>query len=164
MSHALNPTVLVIAVLFSSASLFPRRAIAFVARRFYEEPYTAIPTSHSIELTTGSLNVNYAWKLGARWHTLSVAADPTPEPITPASEEEFITEHYWGYTKRAEGSTSAYEVQHPRWQTYPVTHHEIDADFATLYGPTFTHLNHAQLANVLLTEGSAVSVHSGIRL
>jgi uncharacterized protein YqjF (DUF2071 family) len=146
------------------SELVPRRAIAFIARRFYEEPYTAIPTRHSIQTTPASLNVSYSWKLGNRWHSLGIEAEPTPQPIALGSEEDFITDHFWGYTKRADGSTSAYEVQHPRWQTYPITNHIIDVDFAALYGPAFAHLNNAQPSSILLAEGSPVSVLSGFSL
>jgi uncharacterized protein YqjF (DUF2071 family) len=146
------------------SELVPRAAIAFIARRFYEEPYTAVPTRHTIEETPDALKVSYVWKHVNRWHSLAVEANATSRPIAPASEEDFITDHFWGYTKRADGSTSAYEVQHPRWQTYPITHHNINVDFATLYGPAFAHLNHAQPNSILLAEGSAVSVLSGFRL
>jgi len=146
------------------SELVPRYAIAFVAKHIYEEPYTAIPTRHSIEATPTALNVSYTWKLGNRWHSLGVETNPTPHPIVLGSEEDFITDHFWGYTKRTNGSTSAYEVQHPRWQTYPIESHAIDVDFAALYGPAFAHLNHAQPSSVLLAEGSPVSVLSGFRL
>ncbi|HSY35732.1 MAG TPA: DUF2071 domain-containing protein [Acidobacteriaceae bacterium] len=71
----------------------PRRAIAFVAERFYEEPYLAIPTNHRIQLSHESLTVGYGWDLGGRSHSLAVEATPTPLEIPPGSEEEFITEH-----------------------------------------------------------------------
>ena len=142
----------------------PRLAIAFVAKRFYEEPYTAIPTNHRIQLSPESLTVGYGWDLGGRSHSLAVEAAPTPNEIPPNSEEDFITEHYWGYTKRTDGSTSAYQVQHPRWQTYQPRSHEIAVDFGLLYGPTFASLTNQQPTSVLLAEGSAVSVHSGSRL
>jgi len=141
----------------------PRRAIAFVARRFYEEPYTAVPTSHRIETGPNNLFVQYSWNLGGRSHSIAVNADPTPIDIAPDSEEEFITEHYWGYTKRSNGSTSAYEVQHPRWQTYKL-HREkyrIAVDMGILYGPAFAFLTDEWVSSVLLAEGSAVSVLSG---
>jgi len=149
----------------------PRAAIAFVARRFYEEPYTAIPTSHRIESHPGNLFVEYSWDLGGRAHSIAVNADPTPIDIAPSSEEEFITEHYWGYTKRRSktdpaGSTSAYEVQHPRWQTYKLhgEKYRIAVDMGILYGPAFAFLTDEWVSSVLLAEGSAVSVHSGFRI
>ena len=142
----------------------PKRAIAYVAKRFYEEPYTAIPTNHQIEFSAESLKVGYGWDLGGRCHSLAVEAAPTPYNILPGSEEDFITEHYWGYTKRRDGSTSAYQVEHPRWQTYKPRSHEIALDFGMLYGPSFAFLTDQWVSSVLLAEGSAVSVHSGSRL
>ena len=142
----------------------PRLAIAYVAKRFYEEPYTAIPTNHRIQLSPESLTVAYGWDFGGRSHSLAVEAAPTPNEILPNSEEDFIMEHYWGYTRRSDGTTSAYEVKHPRWQTYKPRSHEIAADFGLLYGPAFTSLTNQQPSSVLLAEGSAVSVHSGSRL
>jgi hypothetical protein len=138
----------------------PRRAIAFIAKRIYDEPYLAIPTLHEISSTADTLTASYSWKLAGRWHTLSANASAQPQPIAPASEEEFITEHYWGYTKRRDGSTSVYQVEHPHWQTYRVTSHEIAVDFAALYGPAFAFLNDQPIASVLLAEGSAVTVRS----
>ena len=104
--------------------------------------------------------MQYSWKHSGRWHSLGVEASPTPQPIAAGSEEEFITEHYWGYTRRRDGSTSAYEVQHPHWETYPILRHAIDVDFAALYGEAFAVLNGQEPASVLLSEGSWVSVQS----
>jgi uncharacterized protein YqjF (DUF2071 family) len=142
----------------------PRAAITIIANTLYEEPYATLPTRCTIETTPDTLNVRYDWRHKKIWQSLAVGASPTPEPIAPGSEEEFITEHYWGYTKRRDGSTSAYEVQHPHWQVYPIRRHEITADFAALYGPAFALLNRQEPASVLLAEGSEVSVHSGFRL
>jgi len=139
----------------------PRRAIAYVAKRFYEEPYLAIPTRHRIESSPTKLSAEYGWKIGNRWHDISVDAYPTPLKIAPGSEQEFITEHYWGYTKRSDGSTSAYEVQHPSWQTYKWQNYRIAVDFEKMYGPQFAFLTDQEVSSVLLAEGSAVSVHSG---
>jgi hypothetical protein len=142
----------------------PRVAIASIAKRVYEEPYIAIPTRHSWTSSEQALAVEYGWKCGGRWHSLSATAFPEAQAIVSGSKEEFITEHYWGYTKRSDGSTSAYQVQHPRWETYRLQTYEIAADFGTLYGPNFAFLNEQMVASVLLAEGSRVSVYSGFRL
>src|SRR6201996_9299317 len=98
----------------------PRWAIATVARLFYEEPYQAIPTRHAIVASSTGLSVEYRWKLGGRWHGVSAgSALQQASEIAAGSEEEFITEHYFGYTKRSDGSTSEYGVEHPRWKVYP---------------------------------------------
>lgn len=142
----------------------PRAAIAIIANTLYEEPYTTLPTRSSIVSAPEALSVRYDWRHGKVWQSLAVEASPVAEPIAVGSEEEFITEHYWGYTKRRDGRTSAYEVRHPRWEVYPVRSYEVVADFGALYGAAFAGLNGQRPASVLLAEGSEVSVLSGVRL
>jgi uncharacterized protein YqjF (DUF2071 family) len=142
----------------------PRAAITLIANSLYEEPYATLPTYSSISTARQALTVRYSWQHNRVWHSLAAKASPIPEPIPANSEAEFITEHYWGYTRRSDGSTSQYEVQHPRWHTYPILSQEIRADFGALYGESFAFLNRQQPASILLAEGSAVSVHSGTRL
>jgi hypothetical protein len=142
----------------------PRAAITHIANSLYEEPYATFPMRHSIASTPGVLTVSYSWLYKGTWHSLAVEADPTPQPIEPGSEEEFITDHYWGYTKRTHGSTSEYGVEHPRWQVYPVRNFGRQADFGALYGPAFASLNGQPPASILLAEGSEVTVSTGTRL
>ncbi|HEY4008724.1 MAG TPA: DUF2071 domain-containing protein, partial [Acidobacteriaceae bacterium] len=142
----------------------PRRAIAFVAKRLYEEPYLALPTRHEIASTEELLTAKYAWKLGGRWHSLSAAGYLPSTPIALGSEEEFVTEHYWGYTKRSDGSTSAYQVEHPRWETYRLQSYEIAVDFERLYGPEFALLTDQWVSSVLFAEGAPVTIRSGFSL
>ncbi len=142
----------------------PRAAITLIANSLYEEPYATLPMRHSIVSTPGVLTVSYYWRYNNVWHSLAAEADPTPQPIEPDSEEEFITEHYWGYTKRSRGNTSEYGVQHPRWQLYPIRNFEGKTDFAALYGPAFASLHGQPPASVLLVEGSSVTVSTGTRL
>ena len=142
----------------------PRTAISLIARSIYEEPYATLPMRHRIVYGFNSLAVEYAWRHRGTWSRLAVEADPAAQPIAPGSEEEFLTEHYWGYTNRTRGNTSEYGVEHPRWSIYPIRSHTIEADFAALYGPAFASLTGAKTASVLLAEGSAVSVLEGTRL
>ena len=144
--------------------LVPLPAITIVANTFYEEPYATVPMRHAILQNNTTVSVAYEWKYRGEWHSLSVDAAPLPVAIEPASVEEFITEHYWGFTKRSDGGTSQYEVKHPGWVVYPVRKYRIEADFGALYGTQFAGLNTAEPESVLLAEGSAVSVDSGSRL
>ena len=77
------------------------------------------------------------------------------------SEEEFITEHYWGYTKIGLNRTSEYGVEHPRWEAYPVKQYKIEVDFGINYGSDFAFLNHAEPDSVMLAEGSEIRVLKG---
>jgi uncharacterized protein YqjF (DUF2071 family) len=144
--------------------IVPRRAIALIARRLYEEPYDVLKMSHSIRRIGNSVDVRYSWMQANKWQTLSVEALNAPRAIDPGSEEAFVTEHYWGYTKRRKGGTSQYEVRHPGWEIYPVRRHRIHVDFGWVYGEAFAHLNRQQPASVLLAEGSPVTVLTGTRL
>jgi uncharacterized protein YqjF (DUF2071 family) len=142
----------------------PRHAITFIAKTLYEEPYATLLMRHSIAQTAAALSVSYDWKHRESWSSLAVTASPAPLPISVDSEEEFLTEHYWGYTKRTRGATSEYEVRHPRWLIYPIESFSVKADFAALYGSGFALLNGREPDSVLLAEGSAVGVHTGTRL
>jgi uncharacterized protein YqjF (DUF2071 family) len=142
----------------------PRAAITFVATTFYEEPYATLPMRHTVSESGSGLRVEYAWKHRGSWSSVAVDAETTPVAIEAGSLEEFITEHYWGFTKRSDGFTSQYEVKHPRWMVYPVLKCAVDADFGALYGERFAGLNGIAPESVLLAEGSAVSVDSGSRL
>ena len=142
----------------------PRMAITLVANLLYEEPYRTLRMRREITQTKSSLEVLYDWKARGRWYRMAAEASPALQPIAPGSIEEFITEHYWGFTKRSHGPTSQYQVEHPRWETYAIRRSMIDVDFGALYGPTFALLNAQQPASVLLAEGAPVSIRGGTRL
>ena len=142
----------------------PRAAITFIAKTVYEEPYATLPTRHSFIQNRDSQLIEYGWKQGLTWHIIGVDTALSSQPILPGSIEEFITEHYWGFTKRTHGRTSQYHVEHPRWRTYPILSHQLTVDFAAFYGPAFARLNSQKPHSVLLAEGSPVAVHSGTRL
>ena len=144
--------------------LVPRTAITLVANLLYEEPYRTARMRSEITQTESSLQVLYDWKGRDRWHRIAAEASPVLQPIASGSIEEFITEHYWGFTKRSRGRTSQYQVEHPRWQTYAIRRSMIDVDFGALYGSAFAPLNAQEPASILLAEGAPVSIRGGTRL
>lgn len=116
--------------------IVPKPALTFVANTVYKEKYETMPMAHNWVHSGNELSVDYKWKK-KNWHTLSITADATPVPITEGSEAEFITEHYWGYTKISDTITSEYQVTHPKWYVYPVKRYAVDVDFAAIYGTDF---------------------------
>ena len=153
------------------SEIVPRRAITAVARTLYEEPYSTHPMRFRIALNADHIGVSYQYDYKKVSQTIAVTASHTPQPIAPGSLEEFITEHYFGYTLRRRGfrsstrrRTSEYGVKHPRWLVYPILRSYIRVDFAAIYGPAFAHLNPAAPDHILLAEGSAVTVLRGTRL
>lgn len=143
--------------------IVPRPALSFVANTLYGENYETMPMRHSWVEGDDSLTVEYGWKKG-EWNSLKVVADKTPVDIKPYSEEEFITEHFWGYTKLNKFRTSEYEVAHPRWQIYPIKDYEVDVDFRKVYGNDFAFLKDEKPVSVYLAEGSEIQVKQGGRI
>jgi uncharacterized protein len=136
----------------------PYAAVAWLANALYKEHYVAIPTQHSILQTTGSLNVTYRWKKNQQWNHMAVQANPLPEPMVEGGPEEFIFEHYFGYTRLDQLSTQEYRVNHPRWRTHSLASFELDCDFSSMYGPDFAFLTFQKPDSVFLAEGSDVTV------
>lgn len=140
--------------------LVPRRAIALVARTFYGEPYSAFPMRHAIDHCDDKLSVAYEWRRAGRWESLAMTAAGDPQKAAVDSHEEFITEHYWGYTAGGARS-SEYEVEHPRWRLWPATTWKLEADVASLYGARFVKPLAATPASAFIAEGSRVEVRRG---
>ena len=145
--------------------IVPRLAIATVARVLYNEPYLARPMRHRVEQTAGFVEAEYFWRFADRWNALAVTGEGgEPAPVTPGSEEEFITEHYWGYNRQRDGGTMEYAVEHPTWRVWNGTGYRFDCDVAALYGPEFAPFLSAAPSSAFLVEGAPVSVRQGRRL
>jgi len=136
----------------------PNRLVAWVANFLYKEHYVAVPTTHEWNVDEKTKQVKYQWISDKQWKSIYAEARVKSVPLKAGSTEEFIFEHYYGYT-RVDGHTSEeYRVQHPRWQVNEVTRYEIDCNFEAMYGMDFAFLNKATPDSVLLAEGSAVTV------
>lgn len=140
--------------------IVPRTMITWVANTVYKENYETLGTRHVWEMSGDSLSVAYQWKKDT-WHSFAVTAGISPAEIAEASEEEFITEHFWGYTKIGAAKTSEYGVEHPRWEVYPVRSYSIEVDFEKVYGSDFGFLRHETPRSVFLAEGSEIVVRAG---
>lgn len=140
--------------------IVPLPAITLVANTIYKEKYKTLSMKHLWAVQGNQLQVEYLWKT-KEWNSFAVKTSSQAMEIPIGSEEEFITEHYWGYTKLGPNRTSEYGVQHPRWQVYPVESYTIKADFRENYGEDFANLNHVEPDSVILAEGSEISVMAG---
>jgi hypothetical protein len=136
-----------------------------VARLAYNEPYLALPMSHD-----GNVSPERGGRLGYRWRfrgeTFSVdatAAGPA-RPLVPGEQAEFITEHYWGYTRQRDGGTLEYQVEHPPWSVWQAAPAAFAGPAAGLYGRTFGAILAAPPASAFVAVGSPVVVHKGVRL
>jgi uncharacterized protein len=94
------------------AEIVPKRAVAQLARSAYGENYFRLPMRHSITNAAGTRAVEYRWRLNRDWCKLHAQSSAQPAKPNDGSIEQFITEHYWGYTKQANRDTVEYEVAH----------------------------------------------------
>ena len=144
--------------------LVPRWAVALIARYCYGEPYRCVPMRHSIEQNGTGFNVRYAWRRKGAWESISATALATPQVIREGSLEEFITEHYWGYTARG-SNCSEYQVEHPRWRLWRAEGAVFCAEVTSLYGSAFARPLSDPPMSVFIAEGSPVIVrkHQEVR-
>lgn len=138
--------------------LVPKAALTLVANSVYKEHYQTLPMKHSWQ-ELGNMNIiEYLWKVDNNWQSVRVTTKPEAVEILPDSETEFITEHYWGYTKIKDNLTYEYEVRHPKWKHYEIIDHDIMVDFKATYGNDFAFLNEMNPCSIMLAEGSEISV------
>lgn len=136
----------------------PYKPVAWLANKLYKEHYIAVPAKSSIIHTSSGKSIQYDWKINKSWNHIAVNADNKKEPMIPGGHEEFIFEHYYGYTKVNEHHSQEYKVEHSRWQVNKVHNYSIDCDFRSMYGKDFSFLSDSKPETVFLAEGSPVSV------
>lgn len=141
--------------------IVPKPTIALVANSLYGEKYITLKMKNDMEQTSDNLSIGYFWKFQNQWNSLQATTATHTQAIEEGSEAEFITEHYWGYTKLKNEQTSQYQVEHPRWQVYPVQSYEINCNFEALYGDDFESLTYQKPLSVLMAQGSEVAVRKG---
>lgn len=144
-------------VVFINESV-PFKPVAWLANWLYKEHYIAIPTKNKIELGADTKSVEYQWKINSRWNSLQVNASTMGAEMQECSVEEFIYEHYYGYTRIDANKTDEYRVNHPKWQVNSVSNYKIDCDFAAMYGAEFAYLAEQRPDSVFIAEGSEISV------
>ena len=145
--------------------LVPRAAIAAVARWLYNEPYLAVPMDHQSSLSEGhGGRAGYSWSYRGEAFALRAEVSGSPEPAAPGSEAEFITEHYWGYTRQRDGGTMEYQVEHPRWSVWQDATASVTGPMASLYGSAFGEALSRTPRSAFVALGSEVSVYRGARL
>jgi uncharacterized protein YqjF (DUF2071 family) len=137
----------------------PYKPVAWLANKLYKEHYIAIPTKSEITTVDANKNICYQWKINNRWNKLEVNAHVNKTNMLPNSIEEFIFEHYYGYTKVNLQRSQEYKVNHPRWQIHEILDYSIDCDFPSMYGNNFSFLNNREPNSVIIAEGSQVTVN-----
>ena len=153
--------------------LVPLPTVAFLARLLYGEPYKSVPMARLFhhhpmppavqDATTRehATTVGYSWYQDDTWNRVDATVDMAEDPRQPepGSEEEFITDHTYGYGTRR-GRTIEYVVEHPSWRYWNASKTRLDCNadiLRALYGAEIApFLNSPRSAYVV--EGSPVTV------
>jgi uncharacterized protein YqjF (DUF2071 family) len=144
-----------------------RPAVTLIARRVYNENYITRPVSHDLQIPTNSEEEGhgrYRWGRAGEVLDMSLRVRGVAEPLVADSEAEFITEHYWGYTRQRDGTTLEYAVQHPQWKVWLALSAELRGDPAALYGAEFAEALRRPPCSAFLVDGSDVVMRRGVRI
>ncbi len=150
------------------AEVVPRRAIATIARLVYGENYTSSPMKHHV-LTEGlkvglKKTTEYQWRVSGKWCKLSAQSEGLPKHPSEGSLEQFITEHYWGYSNRRAGRCLEYQVSHEPWRVWMPTEAEFEGDAGSLYGRELGAVLQRRPDFAFVADGSPVVVFRGNRI
>lgn len=144
--------------------IVPRRAVTAVARLVYNENYVTMPMRQEAGLPGDGAGdagrVRYAWRSRCGWN--HVSANIIGQPVRPDSEAAFIVEHYWGYARQRNGTTLAYQVEHPGWRVWEAHDAELICDVAEVYGEQWAGCLAGKPSSALVAEGSGVVVRRGV--
>ncbi len=140
--------------------IVPRTAVSIVARLAYGEPYETWRTRFFKDLD----RLTYEWSKRSVNNRLGVSIGESLGTSDAGSVEEFIVEHYWGYTRRSGHRTDEYLVEHPPWELCRADEPLIDVDFGATYGERFAFLSTERPYSVLFAKGSEVAVYKGNRI
>ena len=164
--------------------IVPRRAVAILANRLYNENYLTRPMRITNKIAGPELaqgdTLDYAWRTNlslpnregrgegsakhlARHTSNRVAAQLASPLALPAagSLEEFIVEHYWGYTHGRHGGTNEYQVAHVPWRIATANNITWHCDIPTNYPGPFAEYLTAPPTSAIIAEGSRIQVFPG---
>jgi uncharacterized protein YqjF (DUF2071 family) len=143
----------------------PRAALAAVARWVYNENYVARRMASTVRLPDEAAGqpglAEFRWQQKHAWYGLRADFTGRPAALVPGSEEEFITEHYWGYVPQRDGSTLEYRVEHPSWRVWRATQAAVEGDLASFYGEPYRAALSRPPSSAFVAEGSPVAVYRG---
>lgn len=137
--------------------IVPKPLITAVANGLYHEHYQTHKMKHQYTEDVNFNRFEYQWKIDNNWQSMAVKTEKQPSEIDEDSEAQFITEHYFGYTKHG-NRTFEYEVVHPTWKQLKILDYSININFEANYGINLKTLDQAKPTSVILAIGSKVSV------
>src|ERR1700722_1312752 len=143
------------------AEIVPKPAIAKIARAFYGENYMYLPMKHAIETFDSGKKIDYQWRVDGKWCKLSAQTANESHRPSEGSLEQFITEHYWGYSSQRSDGCLEYHVSHAPWQVWATTIAGLEGDSSSLYGSELGAVIQRRPDSAFVADGSPVIVFKG---
>jgi uncharacterized protein len=144
--------------------IVPRFAVAKIARLAYGENYVSCPMRHAIRANGTGIAAEYRWRVGGRWCSLRAEASGAPSHASEGSVEQFITEHYWGYSAQRNGGCVEYHVSHVPWRIWSSANAGFEGDAESLYGAELGRVLRRAPDSAFIADGSPVQVFAGRRI
>jgi uncharacterized protein len=140
--------------------LVPLPLVAAAARLTYNEPYRTVPMRHKLVETDGRLQSIEHWFGGPRDQCrLALQVKGAALEMAPESDEEFLSERGWGYTRQRDGGTIEYQVKHARWRVWLNPLFQLEGPLGEFYDARFASILSGVPASAFVSDGSPVAVH-----
>ncbi len=139
-------------------------AVTFLARMAYAENYRTLPLRHSINLTNSGGSIEYSWELKHQRFRFHGQTEGSPSLAASGSLEQFISEHYWGYSRRRDGGSLEYHVAHEPWRIWHASSVSFQGDGTALYGSDFGSVLSRPPRSAFIADGSPVLVYAACRI
>jgi uncharacterized protein len=146
------------------AEIVPKWAVAKIARLAYGENYVCLPMKHRVDTHRATKTAEYGWKLNGAWCRLNAHSSAVPAQAEEGSLEQFITEHYWGYSAQPTGGSLEYHVSHVPWKVWSTSRAGFEGDCSALYGCELGAILQRPPDCAFIADGSPVIVHRGERV
>ncbi|MBL8763733.1 MAG: DUF2071 domain-containing protein [Phycisphaerae bacterium] len=140
----------------------PRRAVSWIARTVYNEPYRTIDMTSRVrggDLGSKSVEVLHQFTAGGRVNTIHMRGTSPMRTPEPSSVEHWFKEHECGYGVSRRGRLLRYRIVHPTWDLYTPEVERLDVHLPAVYGEHFRELHGRPPEHVMLAVGSDVEVH-----
>lgn len=144
--------------------IVPKRAVAMLARLAYGENYDRYPMRHRVTSDGWTKSAEYEWRVASGWARLHSEAAGEPAHPAEGSIEQFVTEHYWGYSAQRNRGSVGYHVTHPQWRVWKSLRAGFEGDGTEIYGSEFGATLQRPPDSAFIADGSPVVVFAAKRV
>ncbi len=144
--------------------IVPKWAVAKIARLAYGENYVCLPMKHRVNTHGAAKTAEYSCQSNGAWCKLYAQTSAAPAHPQEGSLEQFITEHFWGYSGKRNGDALEYHVSHVPWNVWASSAAGFEGDASGLYGLELGKVLRRRPDSAFIADGSPVMVFTGRRI